>query len=616
MGIPRNPADAQALASAAEALYTRRVQRQNADEDAWRLLRPILNQRQRDAGDEALILTDCAIQADAAIQIMAEVKLLLKVAANPGMPQDAAQRQEDMWRWWMDEVELRQARGLQGYLRHNTSWSGTVLGAYAGRLLLSSDPGFPWDFTLLDPRCLFPDTYDGPPNCIVHKYAASPHELERYFGKAAVDRVKSQGFGSTPDTVTCTAFYSDTEMGILVGNEWLKPLVEHRYGFNPIIYVPVGGAPFRGPRPNGSGVTPSGLVDYEGRQISSGRGGPDAWDQYTSVSFLRAIRPVVEDMQKIALMQRRLLEKQADPVVGLLKQNLDLTAAEVPRDPGQAWTGQPGDAYIQHTPDPSAIAHAMQMRTLGQASIGAAGLNPQLLGGGDARAGFDRFLLSAAGLRPLKPYLRAQGLFWTLVARAMFKLFVQFWPPEQPIQMLAPNRETGAITFNPITPQDVLGADTSMTVEFGKPGDLDKVAMGNLAMGLKREGLGSPRYLLSELMEVDNPIAVLQEQEDYEVDNQPQIKIIRVLTRKAAEAEQAGDQQSYAMYSMLLAKSWEQFTIMVQPQPPPQPPMPGMGQPSGTLPDEMGPNAGLPPNTPALAPEQVGAAPQAPPPPM
>jgi hypothetical protein len=612
--------------------FAHRDARQNADEDAWRLARDEPSQYDLDEHRERMILTDCAVQVDAVNDIAATVDLLIQSAANPNEQEPRAQGIEDLCYAWLDELDMAMGTSGQPDIRHAVSHSAhlfgwlTALTRFAPEKLFDAQGQFqptacPFVVELVDPRTVYPDTYDGAPTVITHQYSASPARLEERFGKRAIGRVLAElghHGNKKPDTLDCIGFYTNTDWALLAGNTWIRSPKPHEYGFNPLLMLTVGGSPFRGPRPSRAGRDANRWAAYR----TDRRSGSDNWDEYVGVSFLRAIRPVVEDAQKIATMQRELLERAANPPSGFLTVDGRDIDIELPLRSGESYTGRQGDSYTEHQPHPQAMATSMQLRTLQQAAIQMAGINAALLGGGPAPSGFDRVLLQQASLRRLRPYLKMQSLFWRVVFQRFMQLATRFLPLQMPITFLAQNPETGEGRLAQLTPMDLMGADVSLKVEFGDPGLQDKVMLGGLGVQLMSAGIASPQYVLGELLKERNPTKILQERERFEMKNHPAIKAIRGLWDMA---ENDPDPLNRMMATQLRDMEMQRFSVLHQQtmNPPMQPGVtapptaspPGM--PEQALPNEMQQGAGMLPNAPAPpGMQQEGAPLPAPMPPM
>lgn len=594
--LPSDATEAEGLAQDARSLWRSRDERMQRDQWAYELRRAPAQK-----GEVRELVSDCAIQVDAADDLMSSVDMQINVATDEETEADVAQQAEDLVRYVWDEWRRRYARQGRPPLIVDMVHSLNLYGWLCPRLTLLSqkkDRQFPWSLELLDPRRLYMDRADGTPDLIAYYTEMTPRQIAlraatiETWTRARLRRVLGERDpDDTTDPLPVIQYHTDKETAISVQGEWLKPPTLHEYPFgNPVLVLMAGGTTFRGPVPGGD------LTDAQW-DITN-------WDERVGTSFIQTIRPIVEDHQKIADLTAMLLAETVNPPT---IDKLRTTELKKPIAGVGAWaTLTPDEGHEQHPPPAQGIQLGLQMRQERSNAVAQSGINPVLLGGGEAQAGFDRFLLSAAGARTLRKRMDTIELAMTLLLEYTLALYSKYGGP--PVQYKTVDRSTGGTRLvRRLRPEQVKLDQIRIEVRFGEIGVPDLQGRAMVAAQLVREGLVSQQYALSEILRVQNPSQVMAESQRDQCWKIPQFVQLMAL---AEMAKNPSSPIAGAIAMELLPASAARLTELARP---PQPPGPAPGQgppgpPGGQLPPM--PGSGMP-STP-----QPGLPPQIQPPPM
>lgn len=587
--LPKDAGDAEGLADDARALWRNRDARMQRDQWAYELRRATAK-----PGEMRETVNDCAVQIDAADDLMASVDMQVNVVTDEETEADIAQQAEDLCRYIWDEWVRRYRRQARPDFVTDACHSLNLYGWLVGRLLLNpKDKHFPWSVEILDPRRVYLDCPDGTPDLIVYYTQLSPRQIKQTFGLKGLRKVVEDVDPDDTDPIDVIQYHTDHEMAISCNGKWLKSPTEHEYNRNPVFVMMAGGTTFRGPLPGGN------LLDAP-FDVSN-------WDERVGTSFIQNIRPIVEDGQKIADMRADLLAQTARPPT---IDKLRTTELKRPITGVGAWaTMTPDEGHEQHPPPAQALQYVVQLSQERANAVAMAGLNPTILGGGEAQAGFDRFLLSAAGARTLRKRMKTLEMWLVFLLEGALDFYAEYGGP--PARYKTTDRATGGSKMVArLRPEDLRRGTLRVEIQFGEIGVPDlQGRMTTAAMGV-REGLISQYYALAEILRVQNPSKVMAESTRDQVWKIPQFVQLMAL---AEMAKNPVNPVAGAIAMELLPASAARLAELAKPPQPPGP-APGQGGPPGP--------PGLPPQAPPLpgsglpSTPQIGVPPQVQPPPM
>lgn len=597
--LPEEAGEALDLATETRSLYQNRDRRMLDDERAYQMYH-----KPPKAGEVRQLLNDSPVQVDAANDLMATVAMQIQVATDENTAVTIAQDAEDLLRYVWQEWQQRYARQGRPPLIWDMCNSLNLYGWLVPRLLLNpEDRTLPVSLELLDPRRVYPDRPDGQPDCIYYFTQSTPAQIARRFGEKVLQQALPDIAADDRHPVALVHYHTDHELAISVGTEWLKPPTAHDYGgINPVQIFMASGSTFRGPSPL---ATWSDTADIT----------VDNWDEHVGTGFLQTIRPIVEDAQKIATLRAQLLAQSANPVVIAKLRTTELET--VPSGPGANAKLTPDEGYEQHPPPPQALQFAMQMAQERAYQVQQGGINAALLGGGEAQAGIDRFLLSSAGARRLRPRVTVFQLVLSTLFESVLRLYATYGGPA--MRYVRHDRDTGVPTIAArLRPSMLRLADLRVEVQLGEIGVPDQQQRMTMASMGVREGLISQEYALTELLRVTDPSKVMAQTRKDQVWKVPQVVEAMALW-ETAQDPRLGPLQLAAQAA--LPASMQRLLELAQPPQPPGPapgqmagpgaqgpPLPGSGLPST-------PQPGVPPEVMPPAMQQMGAPPNSPLPP-
>lgn len=589
--LPKDAEEAHERAVEAQSRLANRDQRMLEDERAYQLMRRPLR-----PGQTRQTLNDCAVQVDAADDLMATVDLQIQVATDEEARAELAQDAEDLLRYVWQEWIRRHARAGLGALQWNICHSLNLYGWLVPRLLVNpQDRRLPVSLELLDPRRVYLDRLDGAPDCVYYFTEASPEYLFRKYDRAAVRRALPDAKDDDRQSVPLIAYHTDHETALSHGGEWIKKPTPHEYGVNPVQVFMASGATFRGPSPAALDVTLD--TDWP----------PDDFDKFIGTGFLETIRPVVEDAERIALLRAELLAASANPTRIAKLRTTELE--EFPPAVGGTARLTPDEGYETHPPPPQALQFAMQLSQERAFQIYQAGINQVLLGGGESSAGVDRLLLSAAGARRLRPRVEVFQLALCQIFETFLHLYASFASVTTPMRYMSRNRDTGIPTIaTRLQPSELRLADLRVEVQLGEIGVPDQQQRATIASMLVREGLASQEYALTEIIRAQNPQQVMKQTRKDQVWQIPQVVEAMALW-EVAQDDKLGPLQAAAQAA--LPASMQRLLQLAQP---PQPPGPAPGQLPGPAPAMAGQPAPPMPGSPLPSAPQGGVPPSVSPP--
>jgi hypothetical protein len=601
--IPLDAGQAQTAADTARTLWAGRDARMDEEESAWALEQPML-----DKGEISFQLATAATQVNKPTRMMSAVDLLLEVAPETEDSRQDAQAIEDFGRWAWDEVALRHVSATGHLLQQSIAHYINGRGWLTYTLMLNrDDPSFPFKFQLLDPRQVYPDTLHGEPCCTMHRYRSTIRELlyqwPAVWVQAALNLTPESLVGAGNNPVECIGFYTPYETAFLTDGRWLKPPTEHGYTFNPLVRVYREGAP-------------AGVQDQRGTLADPSR--------YIGMGTLTSLLPTIRDVQKVAIMAATVLRDTAQAVRVFKTQGSN--AGEAFDEETRTVTIQVDEAFDQIYPPAVSIQEAQALLNLGTDSVNREGVGPALFGIQPALSGYQDKVNQGSATDVLTSSMECMRMGLQLFFRHLFKLFVLYgeMPDAAPsIRYVAVDRQSGLRTAaNRLSPLQVLGADTRTLVRLGDVSPRDQAALVNTAAQAVRENLYDIEGAHRDILRSPNPTAAAKAARQGVLEKDPQYQMLRALMEKlgnpndpaaqqaAYQADPDGWTVAQQMYQAIMVK-------MMGPPPgagasatgaPGQPPLPGLGQPQGTLPADMGVNAGMAPNQAPLAPQQNGAA--------
>jgi len=603
--LPRDAAEARAIADDCISMWSTRDSRQDEDQRLWELSEDSYRKKYEDQ----ISVPDNALHLDRFADEVSRAELTVSVAPEHEDDRPAAQRIEDACYWALDELKQRHVGQLHapwGYeVGHFTGLRGWIVAECLANTGAAPGDAYPWRIRLLDPHNIYPDSDDGPIGLIVHRYVTTYETLRNYWGEAVVakafDETTRTTYGQVPrmhEPVTCYGYYSKTELAIAVdGGGWLKEPVAHGYSTIPLII----------------GISPGGAA-YRRTQ-----GEENTHQEYIGASLLRTLKGVVDSKHKIAMLMRRVLTKTGAPPLFAALSDPKATADDIATEPNEVTIGRPGDSVNPIVPPPISLQHATALLSMLTDAEGRAGLPPNIWGETGPTSGYDR--LKAMGSSMANIMSRMEMLRWWYqgLLKCMLDQFARYGTQE--ITFLSTDRQTGLRTATGrLNPWEVQNAAVRLECKWGRLAHVDLNAMGNLAAQLTDRGLISHEYALGELLGVDNPTKVIKAALNDQFYKDPAMLRLRVLMEKMGDSM---DPLGAQLATMLFHKEFQAFQLMVtQPPPPPpqpqgsaplpgpgaqQPPLPNQGPPPQVLPPAAATGAGLPPNVPAVGPPQVGA---------
>jgi hypothetical protein len=590
--LPKDADEAHSLAEDARGLWKNRDIRMQRDQWAYELRRSPAQK-----GEVRESIADAAVQMEAADDLMSSVDMQLNIATDDQLDEDIAQQAEDLGRHIWEEWRKRYARQGRPPLIVDFCHTLNQYGWLCPRLLLNPhDTRFPWTMELLDPRRIYLDKPDGTPDVIVYYTQLAPRQIARQFGVRTLHKVLPDAEVDDTIPVDVIQYHTDHEMAVSINSEWLKPPTEHEYHRNPVFVLMAGGTTFRGPLPSG-----------DLRQPDAQTFDVEDWDARVGTSFIQSMIPVLEDGQKIADLRAELLAQTARPPT---VDKLRTTELNKPISGAGAWARlTPDEGHEQHPPPAQGLQYVIQLSQERANAIAMLGLNPAILGGGEAQASFDRFLLSAAGARTLRKRMDTLEMAIALLIEAALDFYAEYGGP--PVRYVTTDRATGGRKLvQKLRPEHLRAAQLHVTCRFGEIGVPDLQGRMTVAgMGV-REGLISQNYALSEILRVQNPAQVMAEASRDQCWKIPQFVQMMAL---AEMAKNPVNPIAGAIAMELLPASAARLAELAKP---PQPPGPAPG----------GPPPGGPPGLPAQQPPlpgsqmpstpQIGVPPQIQPPPV
>lgn len=585
--IPRDTAEARALADDCINQWQARDDRMRADQYLWEL-----HQKETKKTEEPIAVNDNAQHLDKFAQEVARADLQVSVAPTAEADRGASQDVEDACYWMLDELQQRHVARLRSPFSYEVGFYTGLRGWVVASCLLNTDPqdAYPWDIRLLDPITVYPNTDDGTPTLVVHRYTTTYAALEAYWGEQACKRAfddSVEGGRTGYEPATCYAFYTNCELGVLVdGGGWLKKPVAHEYGQLPIIIGVAPGAPYRA------------VEASESEHV-----------EYVGPSLLRTLKGVVESKHKIAMILRRVLSKTAAPPLFAALSDPQATVDDVATEPNEVTIGRPGDSVNPIVPPPVALQHATALLSMLQDAENRGGMPPSLWGEGGGGTGVDRQKALGSGMSVLLARLEMLRYWYQAMLRLMLRQYAEHGVGA--VAFLGVDRQSGIRTASgTLTPEGVQGVSARLECRFGRLQHVDLMQMGNLAALLTDRGLVSHEFALGELLGVDNPAAVQTQALRDQFYKDPMLLRMRVLFEKAQDPV---DQIGAALAKKLLVSEWEKFNLAAAGQPnaaagpgPGQPPLPGNGLPQGTLPALLGAGAGMPNGALPLGSPQAG----------
>ena len=555
--LPSDVGEAEGLAEDARHLWVNRDARMQRDQWVYELRRAPAKK-----GEVREQINDCAVQIDAADDLMSSVDMQINVVTDETSEADVAQQAEDLdrhiWFEW-DRRYRRQGRpGLLTDMCHDLNLYGWLI----PRLTLDgNDKKCPWSIELLDPRRVYLDKPDGKPNLVVYYTQLSSRDIALTWDVKTLHRVRPDADPDDTDNQHDVIHYhTDKETAVSIGGEWLKKPTLHEYPWgNPVFVMLAGGTTHRGPLPGGD------LIDAQFDTTT--------WDERVGTGFLQNIRPVAEDGQRIADLSAELLGLTARPPTIDKVRQTKITEPIVGVGAHAVMT--PEESHEQHPPPAQALQYNIQLRQERANAIAMAGLNPVILGGGEAQAAADRFLLSAAGARTLRKRMDTLGMTIALLMEACLAAY-QKW--SNPVSYVTTDRATGGRKIVTQLKPWMLKPDLlRVEVQFGEIGVPDLQArMTTAAMGV-REGLISQYYALANIIKVPNPAQVIAESQRDQCWKIPQFVQMMGLVQMAKDPT---DPIAGAVAMELLPASVARLTELARPPQPPGP-QPGQGPPPG-----------------------------------
>lgn len=619
--IPRDAAKARKLADDAATAYGPRDQRMLDDQDDFELRDPAPGRPDPSAPDtqeDPVRLNDLKAAVEKAAAMIAARPPEINVASNTDQDDPSAQRIEDFLMYWNREVNQRHMQALHAPLLYDESLYLLLRGWLCGRLLLRPDAedGFIWDWCLLDPMTVYPVMGAYGPRYVVHtSYPTKSEAVEEWGTKA------EQVLENKKDTDTCcqTAFYTDREMGVLIEKEWVQPVHEHNYGFNPVITVAGRGAPYAGTKRMGR-ARPSRFYPGAGQYgRAEGLGGGD-WTAYRGESFMATMRPAIEEKAKALAITKAFLEKSVYPPT-YVQTNADIEAADLPTTAGTAVVLPTGSTVQPMPPPAQAMAAVSAVLGAFQDSANRASFGPAVFGGAmPTTSGYDRQVAGSNAQDPLYSFVEALRVYTQLRCRHVLTLFGRFGV--QPVSFLSTTAQGIRTAANRLDPMEALGADVRVEVRFRSLLVQDRAANANMAAMLVREGLIDNDTARDEYLDIANPRAIGRKAIADQALKHPMRLQIMSITEELKRPDL--DPMDRQILQMILQQMMQKFMQeMMQSmglgggQPgmggPGMPPQGNPNMPQGVLPNQLGPQAGMPPGMEALGPPG-SAAPGQPPP--
>lgn len=587
--LPRDTAEARALADDCIQQWQARDDRMRADQTLWEL-----HEQERKKFEEPIAVNDNAQQLDKFAQEVARADLQVSVAPTAEEDRPGAQDIEDACYWLLEELQQRHVSRLRSPFKYEVGMYTGLRGWIVASCLLNTNPGdpFPWDVRLIDPIEVYPDTDDGSPCTVIHRYTTTYATLSAYWGKTTAEKAFSErasgGVRSGSEPVTCYGFYTATELAVLVdGAGWLKKPVAHGYGQIPLIIGIAPGAPYRS-------------VDAMNTEHV----------EYLGASLLRTLKGVVDAKHKIAMIMRRVLSKTAAPPLFAALSDPQATVDDVATEPNEVTIGRPGDSVNPIVPPPVALQHATALLSMLQDAENRGGLPPSLWGENPGGSTTDRQKALGSGMSVLLARLEMLRYWYQGLLRLMLRQYAEHGQGE--VAFLGLDRQSGIRTASGrLTPLDVQGVSARLECRFGRLQHVDLMQMGNLAALLTDRGLVSHEFALGELLGVDNPASVQTQALRDQFYKDPALLRMRVLFEKSQDPV---DRLGAALARQMLVSEYQKFSIAAAGQPnaapgpgPGQPPIPGVGLPSGALPPALGVGAGMPNSAAPLGSPQIGA---------
>lgn len=553
--LPTDAAEAEDLAQAARALWTNRDIRMQRDQWAYELRRAPARK-----GEVREQVNDCAVQVDAANALMSSVDMQINVVTEETAEADVAQQAEDLdrhiWFTW-DRRYRRQARpGLLRDMCHDLNLYGWL----TPRLTVDGkDKRFPWSIELLDPRRVYPNQRAGKPDLIVYYTQLSPRQIAQTWDVRTLHRVLPDAEADDDEPRDVIHYHTDKETAVSLNGEWLKKPTLHEYPWgNPVFVMLAEGSTHAGPLPGGAAAD----VEWD----------TEDWDERVGTGYLQNIRPVTEDGQKIADLSVELMAMTARPPT------IDKVTQTIIKEPivgaGAHATLRPEESHEQHPPPAQALQYNIQLRQERANAVAMAGLNPVILGGGEAQAAADRFLLAAAGARTLRPRMDTLAATISLLLEACLQAYAKW---ANPITYTTTDRASGRRKLvRKLLPWQLKPDRLRVDVLFGEIGTPDLQGRATVASMLVREGIISANYARSHILRIENPAQVESEALRDQFWKIPEIVKMGALVQMAKDPTEP---VYGAMALEILPQSVRDALALGQPPRPPGPP-PGQGPPA------------------------------------
>jgi hypothetical protein len=548
--LPTDVQELQQLATTARGSFAQRDQR-------MRLVQRWYEQKMgaQDRGIQVTLSTPTTLIRKAAAMIASRAPRI-NVAARRQEQDTLAQQIEDFLAWWRRTAEIRYGRGVRNPLVYDEAFWILLRGWVVGRLLLDpTDEQFPFAYELLDPLQVYPMLAGDRVLYVVHAYQptvatvlAEWPDLETMLG----DRRET-------DTVRYLAVYTDLEFAVVVEDQVVKPPTEHQYGFNPILIGLAAGAAYR---------------DSETGQD---------WDRYMGSGLLDPVLQAIDDRQRLLLMYWERVAREGDPPVIINSENGELVDIDL-QARGRTVLGlQDRVQVLQYGASAASVGPLLELLQMEQ-DRGTLGPGA-FVDGAKYPSGFAETIAAGSARDALWPFVRGLERYYDQLLRNVLQLYARFWPPDRALHYVATDPASGRQTaWNALDPRALQDADVEIECAFRgivAENEMLKAQIGYQAAQARLLDLDTIRQ---RYFDIDRPQSTNERVLADLVLQNPQL--IQILSMAAAL-------RSQNPYILAGLQALQQAQVLKAQQPPPAE---AQQPPNMALPDELGQNAGLPPN--------------------
>lgn len=447
----------------------------NAEIEKWQKMYEMRTKKTAKSGEQTVQLNDGKVLVNKGTAFgCTDHRIMWPAPAEKPDLTAVAQKGENMLRWARAEMRIQHASGLHNPLEWEESQSVFLRGYIVGRLLLDpANPGFPWQYDLLDIANVYPRPAGKKLVRVTHQYKAKAFEIMEEFPEAKLDPTSDQD-------VEVIGYYDDVYMAVVVGGEFVKKPEEHGYGFNPIQVVPA----------NGGFYAATGYDEKE-------------WIKHRGEGILAANYDPIRDKEEVLGMMKTILAKEANPPATAFTDedgaSLDISlkpgARNVLAEKGRLELHKIGPNFQEMT----AMAGGFQDQ------INKGGFQPSLFGDPTGTSsGFQGYLAMGSAKDVVTPYLKALEIYYTLLYRRMVQLYINFGADE--LTFYGINAKSGQIVSGmSVTPDELAALGPHITVRFKNNTLQDQITMAQTADLLARDKVLSLETVRGEWLGVDDP---------------------------------------------------------------------------------------------------------------